>query len=101
VLLIDRNFELPGGHRYRVLSPGRCLAGLTRQAKSASVNLAGMFRASEREAGLGRGPQSDAMPDEPPLPLQPSGPMAHLAARLMATFGQSIEDEGSRDIPGG
>lgn len=100
VLLIDRNFELPAGHRYRVLSPGRCLAGMTRQAKSAGFNLAGMFRASEREAGLAPGARSDAVPDQPPPPMQPVSPMAHLAARLMTTFEQSIEGEAYHDMPG-
>jgi hypothetical protein len=35
VLLIDRNAELPLGHRYRVGSPARCLAGMVRRAGSA------------------------------------------------------------------
>jgi hypothetical protein len=50
VLLIDRNAELPLGHRYRVGSPARCLAGMVRRAGSAGVNLAGLFRATERNA---------------------------------------------------
>jgi hypothetical protein len=50
VLLIDRNAELPPGHRYRVGSPARCLAGMVRRAGSAGVNLAGLFRATERSA---------------------------------------------------
>lgn len=101
VLLFDRNFDLPKGHRYRVLSPGRCLAGMTRRAKSASVNLAGMIRASEREAGMGRDTRSDALPDAHSPPLQSAGPMADLAARLMATFEQSTEGVGYQDQPAG
>jgi hypothetical protein len=45
-----RNAELPPGHRYRVGSPARCLAGMVRRAGSAGVNLAGLFRATERNA---------------------------------------------------
>jgi hypothetical protein len=101
VLLIDRNFEFPNGHRYRVLSPGRCLAGMNRRANSVGVNLAGMLRASEREAGLGKSARPDALPDQPAPPLPPTGPMANLAARLMATFEQSVDGEGYHDIPGG
>ena len=101
VLLIDRNFDLPTGHRYRVLSPGRCLAGMTRRAQSESVNIAGMFRASEREAGLGRDVRSSAMHEETSPSTEPAGPMAHLAAQLMATFERSIDGEGYHDIPGG
>jgi len=76
VLLIDRNFDLPTEHRYRVLSPSRCLSGITRRANTAGVNLAGLFRASERDAGLERGARSDALPDEPSQALPPAGPMA-------------------------
>ena len=101
VLLIDRNFELPAGHRYRVMSPGRCLAGMTWRAKSVGVNLAGIFRVSEREAGLGDGARSDAVPDQPAQPLQPAGPMTHLVSRLMAGFEQSIEVEDCHEIPAG
>jgi hypothetical protein len=53
VLLIDRNAELPVGHCYRVLSPGRCLAGMVRRAGTAGVNLAGLFRATERQVLTG------------------------------------------------
>jgi replication initiation protein RepC len=108
VLLIDRNFELPTGHRYRVLSPGRCLAGMTRRAKMAGVNLAGLFRASEREAGLVAAQPMPAVPQESPSANhnappddRPTGPMADLAARLMATFGQPAEDRGDADIRSG
>ncbi|NKJ01655.1 hypothetical protein FHW92_003754 [Novosphingobium sp. SG707] len=48
VLLIDRNAGLPLGPPYRVGSPARCLAGMVRRAGSAGVNLAGLFRATER-----------------------------------------------------
>jgi replication initiation protein RepC len=108
VLLIDRNFELPTGHRYRVLSPGRCLTGMTRRAKTAGVNLAGLFRASEREAGLAEATPIPTVPQEAvaarkdarPGDLQ-TGPMAHLAVRLMATFGRPAEDEGDTGMPDG
>ena len=49
VLLIGRNAELPLGRRYRVLSSGRCLAGMVRRAATVGVNLAGLFRATERQ----------------------------------------------------
>ena len=70
VLLIDRNFELPTGHRYRVLSPGRCLAGMTRRAGKAVANLTGLFRATEREVQQG----PPAARSEQPLPEAPPGP---------------------------
>jgi hypothetical protein len=85
VLLIDRNFELPTGHRYRVLSPSRCLAGMTRRAKSTGVNLAGLFRATEREAQQA-GQYVEVEADMLPPPELPPGPMTHLTARLMASF---------------
>ena len=85
VLLIDRNFELPAGHRYRVLSPGRCLAGMTRRAKAASINLAGLFRATEREAQ--QATRCVEIPLETSLPPElPPGPMTDLTARLLASF---------------
>ena len=92
VLLIDRNFELPTGHRYRVLAPGRCLAGMTRRAKSVGVNLAGLFRATEREVQQAA-QSSEIAPDTVPLPYSPPGPMTQLAARLMASFETRVTDE--------
>jgi hypothetical protein len=89
VLLIDRNFELPAGHRYRVLSPGRCLAGMTRRARAASINLAGLFRATKREAQ--QATRCGAMPSETsPPPELPLGPMTDLTARLMASFEKRV-----------
>jgi hypothetical protein len=97
VLLIDRNAELPVGHRYRVLSPGRCLAGMIRRTGTASVNLAGLFRATERYAQ-----QSPPETTSPPQPIEsPPGPMAHLAARLMASMELRVSDRESQDPPGG
>ena len=90
VLLIDRNAELPPGHRYRVGSPARCLTGMVRRAGSAGVNLAGLFRATERNAQ--QAPTAVAPPEqtiEPPL-----GPLAHLTARLMATMERRITPDG-------
>ena len=89
VLLIDRNFELPTGHRYRVLSPRRCLAGMTRRAKAASINLAGLFRAAEGEAQ--QATRFVAMPLETsPPPELPVEPMTDLMARLMASFEKCV-----------
>ena len=89
VLLIDRNFELPPGHRYRVLSPGRCLAGMTRRAKAASINLAGLFRATEREAQQATRCVEIPLETSPP-PELPLGPMTDLTARLMASFEKRV-----------
>jgi hypothetical protein len=97
VLLIDRNAELPVGHCYRVLSPGRCLAGMVRRAGMAGVNLAGLFRATERQVQ-----QSPPETTSPPLPLEPPpGPMAHLAARLMAGMERRVSNGESQDHPDG
>ena len=98
VLLIDRNAELPAGHRYRVLSPGRCLAGMVRRASAASVNLAGLFRASEREAQREPPPDSTNLPSTPEPAL---GPMAHLTARLLAGLGRRVAEEGRQGTPDG
>ena len=94
VLLIDRNAELPVGHRYRVLSPGRCLAGMVRRAGTADVNLSGLFRATEREAQEAPPPST---PSPPPIPDGRPGPMAQLTARLMAGLEQQVtnDDQGS------
>ena len=90
VLLIDRNAELPLGHRYRVASPARCLAGMVRRAGSAGVNLAGLFRATERNA-------QQAPPAVAPLEQTlepPLGPLAQLTARLMTAMERRIAPDG-------
>lgn len=94
VLLIDRNAELPMGHGYRVASPSRCLSGMTRRAKTRTVNLAGMFRASQREAEQGRGEAGPQVASARPSPAEsPSGPLAQLTARMMAALAQCVEVE--------
>ena len=90
VLLIDRNAELPADHRYRVLSPGRCLAGMMRRAGNYGVNLLGLFRATEREV-------RHLPPPEATSRLQMSeaqaGPMAHLTMRLMASLERQVSEK--------
>ncbi|WDF73457.1 helix-turn-helix domain-containing protein [Novosphingobium sp. KACC 22771] len=90
VLLIDRNAELPLGHRYRVGSPARCLAGMMRKSGSAGVNLAGLFQATKRNA--------QQVPSEAPLlelAIEPqAGPLAHLTARLMASMERRVAPDG-------
>ncbi|MBN9146186.1 MULTISPECIES: helix-turn-helix domain-containing protein [unclassified Novosphingobium] len=90
VLLIDRNAELPPGHRYRVGSPARCLAGMVRRAGSAGVNLAGLFRATERNAQQA---SSESPVPDPPIEPQ-AGPLAHLTTRLMASMERRITSDG-------
>jgi replication initiation protein RepC len=90
VLLIDRNAELPPGHRYRVGSPARCLAGMVRRAGSAGVNLAGLFRATERN--VQDAPQQTLAPEQA---LEPQAwPLAHLTARLMASMERRVSPDG-------
>ncbi|RVU02256.1 hypothetical protein EOE18_17475 [Novosphingobium umbonatum] len=90
VLLIDRNAELPLGHRYRVGSPARCLAGMVRRAGSARVNLAGLFWATERN--VRQAPPQTQLPE---LLMEPqAGPLAHLAARLMASMERRVMPDG-------
>ena len=90
VLLIDRNFELPLGHRYRVVSPARCLGGMVRRAGTAGVNLTGLLRATERHAQQSS-PETNVseVPSEPPR-----GPMAHLTASLMASMERYVSPDG-------
>ncbi len=90
VLLIDRNAELPLGHRYRVASPARCLAGMVRRVRSAGVNLAGLFRATERN--VQQAPPEVTLPEQTIEP--PRGPMAHLTARLMASMERRVTPHG-------
>ncbi|NBC37159.1 hypothetical protein GTZ99_11380 [Novosphingobium sp. FSY-8] len=90
VLLIDRNAELPLGHRYRVASPARCLAGMVRRAGSAGVNFAGLFRATERNV---QEVPPQAAPLEPPIEPQ-VGPLANLTARLMASMERRVAPDG-------
>ena len=92
MLLIDRNAELPVGHRYRVLVPGRCLAGMVRQAKSGELNLVGLLRASQHELA-----KAEQIPTEPPNsnPLDSAsppvpGPLAHLASQIMRNVGEQM-----------
>jgi hypothetical protein len=90
VLLIDRNAQLPPGHRYRVGSPARCLAGMVRRAGSAGMNLAGLFRATERNAQ--EAPQQ--APEVEQLIEPQAGPLAHLTARLMASMERRVSPDG-------
>jgi len=90
VLLIDRNAELPPGHRYRVGSPARCLAGMVRRAGSAGVNLAGLFRATERNVQHVK-PEA-TLPEEGGEPQV--GPLAHLTSRLMASMERRVAPDG-------
>lgn len=90
VLLIDRNAELPLGHRYRVGSPARCLAGMVRRAGSAGVNLAGLFRATERNVQ-----QAQSLSPVPEQTIEPQvGPLAHLTAKLLASMERRITPDG-------
>ena len=98
VLLIDRNAELPIGHCYRVLSPGRCLAGMVRRAGTAGVNLAGLFRATKREVQHAPPPSTT---DLPPPQKAPPGSMAQLTARLMVGVEQRVTDNDGFGPPGG
>ena len=52
VLLIDRNVELPGDHRYKARSPSRCLSGMMRKERSQGFNLPGLFRAGQHDQDL-------------------------------------------------
>ena len=95
VLLIDRNAELPLGDRFRVLSPGRCLAGMVRRSGMAGVNLAGLFRATERQVQ-----QSPPDTTSSPRPIEPPpGPMADLTERLMAGMVRHVSDAESQAHP--
>ena len=98
VLLIDRNAELPVGHRYRVLSPGRCLSGMVRRAGIVGLNLTGLFRAAEREVQQGLPPVVASLP---PTPEPPSGPLAHLTARLLAGFERRVAEDRKQGSSGG
>jgi hypothetical protein len=98
VLLIDRNVELPVCHRYRVQSPGRCLAGMVRRAGTTGLNLAGLFRATEREVQQELAPDAASLP---PTPDPPSSPMAHLTARLLAAFEHRVAEDRKRGSSGG
>jgi hypothetical protein len=90
VLLIDRNAELPLGHRYRVGSPARCLAGMVRRAGSAGVNIAGLFRATERN--VQQAPSQSPVPEQT---IEPQvGPLAHLAAKLLVNMERRIIPDG-------
>lgn len=90
VLLIDSNAELPLGHRYRVGSPARCLAGMVRRAGSGGVNLAGLFRATERNAQ--QAPPQACAPETPIE--QQVGPLADLTARLMVSMERRVAPDG-------
>ena len=52
VLLIDRNVELPGDHRYKARSPSRCLSGMMCKERSQGFNLTGLFRAGQHDQDL-------------------------------------------------
>jgi replication initiation protein RepC len=99
VLLIDRNTELPTGHRYCVRFPAQCLAGMVRRAVTSRLNLAGLFWACDRG-----GPE--VVTRTPPGAVQqpqdrPSGPLVHLTSRLMAGLARSIGTDGDPGKSGG
>ena len=98
VLLIDRNAELPIGHRYRALSAARCLAGMVRRASAAGVNLTGLFRATERQAQQAPPPSTTSLP---PMPDGRPGPMEHLTTRLMTGLERRVSDDDNQAPPGG
>jgi len=93
VLLIDRNAELPVGHRYRVLVPGRCLAGMVRQAKSGNVNLVGLLRASQHEltSAVQAPVEAPSSSSEGLVSPPESGPLAYLAAKIMRNVDHHIQ----------
>jgi replication initiation protein RepC len=90
VLLIGRNAELPLHHRYRVASPARCLAGMVRKSGSAGLNLAGLFRATERNAQ--DAPQQTPAPEQAVEPQ--AVPLANLTARLMTSMERRFSPDG-------
>jgi hypothetical protein len=97
VLLIDRNSELPLGHRYRVKSPGRCLSGMTRRATTGSVNLAGLLKASQRDQDRKHAHSADeALSQTPDISVPPTGPLAGVAARIMA--GLEVDSRSGKQV---
>jgi hypothetical protein len=71
VLLIDRNAELPPGHRYRVAHQ-RAVWRAWCGGRLGRVNLAGLFRATERNAQ--EAPQQAPAPEQ--LIEPQAGPLA-------------------------
>jgi len=66
------------------------LAGMVRRAGSAGMNLAGLFRATERNAQ--EAPQQ--APEVEQLIEPQAGPLAHLTARLMASMERRVSPDG-------
>jgi replication initiation protein RepC len=73
VLLIDRNVELPGDHRYKARSPSRCLSGMMRKERSQGFNLTGLFRAGQHDQDLAEREGRKATTDGPQLSAEASG----------------------------
>ena len=53
MLVIDRNWRLPVGHRYRAKSPRHCLMGMAKQTRAGEFNLFGLVRAVEAHPAEG------------------------------------------------
>ena len=96
VLLIDRNFELPSGHRYKARSPSRCLSGMIRGDQAKGFNLAGLFRASQHDqTAFARDERGGGGCSQPgPGANLPKGPLGLLTNDLLARLGVQIDEGG-------
>jgi replication initiation protein RepC len=85
VVVIDRNWRLPDGHRYRARIPKDCLAGMSKQSRAGQFNLSALVNA-HHESSLKTPPslgQTDAGPS-----------FAGISRRIISTM--QIGDFGGR-----
>jgi hypothetical protein len=93
VLLIDRNAELPGDHRYKARSPSRCLSGMMRKDRSLGFNLNGLFRAGQSDQIVAErdGRVVPVDPFQPVTEDMGNGALGLFATSLLARLGTQFE----------
>lgn len=93
VLLIDRNAELPGDHRYKARSPSRCLSGMMRKDRNQGFNLTGLFRAGQSDQVMAdlKGRPSPPESFQTTIEEMGNGTLGLFASSLLACLGTQFE----------
>ena len=93
VLLIDRNAELRGDHRYKARSPSRCLSGMMRKDSSHGFNLTGLFRAGQSDQVVAErdGRSLPVDPFQPAFADTGNGALGLFASDLLARLSAQFE----------
>lgn len=86
VLVIDRNWRLPGDHKYRGRRPQACLRGIVGKG-SASLNVIGFLRAIEGYQECDGGDVGASVPHASEMPQSGVRSVGSLLSNILANFG--------------